>query len=193
MKYYEFEIYDNDSYLLEVSKIDRYKYVTCDTCNMILNKRSLIASHLPSYRIKRKRYHLSGSYDGFNVASQRFKDLYETLNWQGLVFYPIPKSKDFYLIECTEVVIINKTERPVLFEDKCNECNQYMGVYGSIPAYIDSTEVQKMKPDTFYRSDLEFGHDFEQGYSLFASEEITTVLKAEGLITNKDLREVREV
>ena len=193
MKYYRFEIYHNDSYLLEVSKIDRYKYVTCGTCNIILNKRSLIESHLPSYRIKRKKYHLSGSYDGFNVASQSFKDLYETSNWQGLVFYPIPKSKNFYLIECTEVVTVNQIERPIEFKNKCNECNQYMGVYGSVPAYINSAEIQKMKPNIFYRSDLEFGHDFEQGYSLFALEEITTVLKAEGLIIDKDLREVRPV
>jgi hypothetical protein len=190
MKYYTFEIYDNDSYLLEVSKIDRYKYVTCGTCNMILNKRSLIELHLSSYKIKRKKYHLSGSYDGFMAASQSFKDLYETSNWQGLVFYPIPQNKSFYLIECTEVVIVNQTKRPVLFEHKCSECNQYMGVYGNLPSYIDFSEIQKMKPNTFYRSNLEFGYDFEQSYSLFASEEITTILKEQGLISNKDLNEV---
>ena len=39
MKYFFFQIYHNDSYLLEVDKVDRYKYVTCDICNMILNKR----------------------------------------------------------------------------------------------------------------------------------------------------------
>ena len=193
MEYYRFEIYHNDSDLLETDQVDRHKYITCGTCDMILNKRSLIVSHLPSYRIKRKKYHLSSSYDGFNTVSQSFKNLYETLNWQGLVFYPITKNKGFYLIECVEVVVVNKTERPIEFEHKCNECNQYMGVYGSVPAYINSSEIQKMKPNTFYRSDFEFGYDFEQNYSLFASEEITTVLKAEGLITNKDLREVREV
>ena len=47
-----------------------------------------------------------------------------------------------------------------------------------------------MKTNTFYRSDLEFGYDFEQRYSLFASEEITNVLKANGLINDKDLIEV---
>ena len=190
MKYYSFEIYHNDSHLLEVSKIDRYKYATCNTCKMILNKRSLIEAHLPTYRIKRKRYHLSCSYDGFNVVSQSFKDLYETSNWQGLVFYPISKSKGFYLIECEEIVMVNQTKRPVLFEDKCKECNQYMGVYGSLPPYINSSEIQKMKPNTFYRSDLEFGYDFEHGYSLFASEVITAALKAQGLITKKDLDDV---
>ena len=79
MKYFFFQIYHNDSYLLEVDKVDRYKYVTCDICNMILNKRSLIEAHLPFYRIKRKKYHLSGSYDGFNVVSQKFKELYDSL------------------------------------------------------------------------------------------------------------------
>jgi hypothetical protein len=160
---------------------------------MILNKRSLIETHLPSYRIKRKKYHLSGSYDGFNVASQHFKELYETSKWQGLVFYSIPKNKGFYLIECTTTVTVNKTKRPVLFENKCNECGLYMGVYGSIPSYINFPEIQKMKPDTFYRSDIEFGYDFEQGYSLFASEEITNILKANNLIIEKDLNDLIEV
>ncbi len=190
MKHYFFQIYHNDSYLLEVSKVDRYKYVTCNTCHMILNKRSLIEAHLPSYRIKRKKYHLSGSYDGFNIASQSFKDLYDASKWNGLVFYPIPKNKDFYLIECTEMVIINQTKRPIEFEGKCSECDQYIGIYGSIPPYINSSEIQKMKPNTFYRSDIEFGYDFEQRYSLFASEEITNILKVNGLIIDKDLIEV---
>ena len=161
MKYYKFEVYHNDSYLLEVSKVDRYKYITCSTCKMILDKRNLIEKHLPTYMIKRKKYHLSGSYYGFKVVSQEFKDLYEVLDWQGLVFYPIPKSKGFYLVECSQQVVINETKRPIEFENKCNECGLYMGVYGSVPSYMDADVIQKLKPNTFYRSNLEFGYDFE--------------------------------
>lgn len=190
MKYYKFEIYHNDSYLLEVSKVDRHKYITCPTCKLILNKRSLIETHLPTYKIKRKKYHLSGSYDGFKVVSQAFKDLYETLKWQGLIFYPIPKNKGFYLIECSEQIVINETKRPVEFENKCNECGLYMGVYGSVPSYIDTDVMQGLKSNTFYRSNLEFGYDFEQGYSLFASQEITDKLIECKLIIKKDLIEV---
>ena len=47
------------------------------------------------------------------------------------------------------------------------------GVYGSVPPYIDADVFQKLKPNTFYRSNLEFGYDFEQDYSLFASKKIT--------------------
>ena len=190
MKYYKFEVYHNDSYLLEVSKVDRYKYITCSTCKMILDKRNLIEKHLPTYTIKRKKYHLSGSYDGFKVVSQEFKDLYEVLDWQGLVFYPIPKSKGFYLVECSQQVVINETKRPIEFENKCNECGLYMGVYGSVPSYMDAGVIQKLKPNTFYRSNLEFGYDFEQGYSLFASQEITDKLIEHKLIIKKDLIEV---
>lgn len=190
MKWYKFEIYDNDSYLLEVSKVDRHKYITCNSCGLILKKRDLIEVHLPKYRVKRKKYHLSGSYDGFNVVSHSFKDLYDSLNWKGLVFYDIPKSKGFYLIECTEVVKVNETELPVQFENKCNECGQYMGIYGNVPPYLNSTTMDKMKSNTFYRSNLEFGNDFEHGYSLFASEKIATILKEEKLIIDKDLIEV---
>lgn len=193
MKYFELQFYDNDSYLLEVSKGDRCKYVTCPTCKLILNKRSLIEKHLSTYKIKRKKYHLSSSYDGFNVVSQEFKDLYENSDWQGLIFYSIPKSKGFYLIECFQQVVINRTKRPIEFENKCNECGLYMGIYGSVPPYIDVDVIQKLKSNTFYRSDLEFGYDFEQGYSLFASQEITDKLIEYKLITKKDLIEVRNV
>ena len=193
MKYYKFEVYHNNSYLLEVSKVDRYKYITCSTCKMILNKRSLIDKHLPTYKINRKKYHLSGSYDGFKVVSQEFRDLYKASDWQGLVFYPIPKSKGFYLIECFQQVVINETKRPIEFENKCNECGLYMGVYGSVPPYMDADVIQKLNPNTFYRSNLEFGYDFEQGYSLFASQEITDKLIEHKLIIKKDLIEVLSV
>ena len=193
MKYFELQFYDNDSYLLEVSKGDRCKYVTCPTCKLILNKRSLIEKHLSTYKIKRRKYHLSSSYDGFIVVSQEFKNLYENSDQQGLVFYSIPKSKGFYLIECFQQVVINRTKRPIEFENKCNECGLYMGVYGNVPPYIDVDMIQKLKSNTFYRSDLEFGYDFEQGYSLFASQEITDKLIEYKLITKKDLIEVRNV
>lgn len=190
MKYYMLEIYDNDSYLLEVSKIDRHRYITCSVCKMILDKRSLIEKYLPTYTIKRKKYHLSGSYDGFNVVSQEFKDLYEISDWKGLIFYPIPKSKGFYLIECFQQVVINETKRPIEFESKCNECGLYIGVYGSVPSHIDVDVIQKLKSNTFYRSNLEFGYDFEQSYSLFASQEIIDKLIEHKLIVDNDLIEV---
>ena len=48
----------------------------------------------------------------------------------------------------------------------------------------------KLKPNTFYRSNLEFGFDFEQDYCLFASQEITEKLIEHKLIIEKDLIEV---
>ena len=191
MKYFELQFYDNDSYPLDVSKVNRHKYITCPSCRMILNKRSLVEEHLPTYKIKRKKYHLSVSYDGFKVVSQEFKDLYEISSWQGLVFYPVPKSKGFYLIECSQQVVLNEAKRPIEFESKCNECGLYMGGYGSVPPYIDADVFQKLKPNTFYRSNLEFGYDFEQDYSLFASQKITDMLIEHKLIIKKDLIEVR--
>ena len=149
MKYFELQFYDNDSYLLDVSKVDRHKYITCPSCRMILNKRSLVEEHLPTYKIKRKKYHLSVSYDGFKVVSQEFKDLYEISSWQGLVFYPVPKSKGFYLIECSQQIMLNEAKRPIEFENKCNECGSYMGIYGSVPLYIDADVFQKTETKYF--------------------------------------------
>ena len=124
------------------------------------------------------------------MVSQKFKDLYEISNWQGLIFYSIPKSKGFYLIECSQQIMLNEVKRPIEFENKCNECGSYMGIYGSVPLYIDADVFQKLKPNTFYRSNLEFGFDFEQDYCLFASQEITEKLIEHKLIIEKDLIEV---
>lgn len=193
MKYFQLDIYHNDSYLLEVSAIDRHKYITCPTCELILNKRSLIEHYLLAYRIKRKRYHLSGSYDGFNVVSHKFKQLYKISNWQGLIFYPIHRNKGFYLVECVETIVVEKNKRPILFEDQCQECGLYKGVYGSVPAYIDKETISHLRLNTFYRSDLEFGYDFEQGYYLLASQEIASILIEHKLIAEKDLIEIHIV
>ena len=133
---------------------------------------------------------MSGSYDGFNVVSQAFKDLYDISGWQGLVFYPIPQSEGFYLIECSSQVAINESKRPVQFESKCNECGLHMGIYGSVPPYIDVDILRRLNPDTFYRSNLEFGYDFEQGYSLFASSVIVDRLIECKLISRKGIIEV---
>lgn len=193
MNYFEIQFYDNDSYLLEVSKVDRHKYKTCSTCKLILNKRTLIESHLPKYKVKRKKYHLSCSYDGFKVVSQDFKHLYESSKWQGLVFYAITKSKGFYLVECTEIVEINESKSTVVQESKCADCGLYMGTYMKGFVSLNSSDIQRMKPNTFYRSNLEFGNDFEKGYSIFASEEITNTLIDCKLIVKKDLIEVKSV
>ncbi len=193
MKYYELIIYDNDSYLLQVSKVDRDRYIHCDSCKMIQNKRNLIDSHLLTFKLKRKKYQISGTYDGFFVVSQHFKDLYEQLKWSGVKFYSLPKSNGFYIVECLNIVNINKTMRPVEFEDKCSTCGNYLGTYGNIPCYIDIADMKKMKANCFYRSDLEFGYDFEQVYSLFVSEEILNVLKQNKLVKEKDFLEVQVV
>lgn len=190
MEYYAFQVYDNDSYLLNVSRVDRHKYATCPVCKMILDKRRLIEDHLPAYKVKRKRYHLSGSYDGFKVVSQALKDLYDISGWQGLVFYPIPQSEGFYLIECSPQIAVNESKRPIEFESKCDECALHMGIYGSVPPYIEVDILRWLNPNTFYRSNLEFGYDFEQGYSLFASSVIVDRLIECKLINRKDIIEV---
>ena len=64
-----------------------------------------------------------------------------------------------------------------------------MCVEGSIPSFIDADVFQKLKPNTFYRSN----NDFEQGYSLFASQEITDKLIEHKLIIKKDLIEVYSI
>ncbi len=45
---------ERGSYLLEVGKADRGKYATCSAGKLILNKRSLIETHLPTYKIKKE-------------------------------------------------------------------------------------------------------------------------------------------
>lgn len=184
-------MYDNDSYLLKINKKDRRIYHLCTECDVICNKRSLILDSLPEFKVKRKKFNLSSTYDGFNIASAKFKNLYELSNWKGLEFYNIPKTSEFCVFECISQVSINKTMRPIEFESKCNRCGCFIGIYGNRPLYINKSILNKLLPDTFYRSNLEFGYDFEQNYSLFASEYIVNKMLENHIITNSDIFEVK--
>ena len=89
--------------------------------------------------------------------------------------------------------MLNEAKRPIEFEVNAMSAVYIWGVYGSVPPYIDADVFQKLKPNTFYRSNLEFGYDFEQDYSLFASKKITDMLIEHKLIIKKDLIEIRYV
>ena len=65
-----------------------------------------------------------------------------------------------------------------------------MEIYGSVPHYIDVDILRRLDPNTFYRSNLEYGYDFEQSYSLFASSVIVGRLIECKLINRKDIIEV---
>lgn len=190
MKFFQFAMYDNDSYLLKVDKKYRNNYNVCPLCNMICDKRSLITEYVDQLKIKKRKYHLSTTYDGFNVVSQDFKDLYSMYNWKGLVFYPIKKSSGFYLIESTSIISVNDSKRPIIYEHRCQLCNTYLGVYGNIPLYINRQIINKLSLDEFYRTNIEFGYDFEQNYSLLASENIVSKLLENNLIKQQDITEI---
>lgn len=180
--YYDFVFYDNDSYLLEKSP-----EIVCPNCQMYVNKRNLIENFIGKYKSKKKKSHFLCSYDGFFVVSKQFKDLYETQQWEGLIFYEIPKNKGlYYLIECHNMVSYN--ENYLSAEEYCPECKQYKSV-----VVKDWRKVITEKPllkNTFYRTNWEFAYDFEQQYLFVFSEEIKNTIIEHQLAREIDFSDI---
>lgn len=161
---YIIQFYDNDTYLLK-----KNSDVICVNCNMYLNKEKLIRQFIHNYKAKKRKYHFLATYDGFHIVSHQFKILYDTQKWEGLVFHEIPKNKGlYYIIEC--VNLISYDINCLMAEEHCSECKQYKSVVVKDRRRI--VPKKTLLKNTFYRTDWQFGYDFEQNHMLFCSEEI---------------------
>lgn len=183
MNYYNIIFYDNDTCFLKKTSA-----IVCSSCNMYLNKRQLIDKYITNYKSKRRKSHFLCTYDGFQIVSQEFKNLYNAQQWKGLIFHEIPKNKGFYIIECENSIPYDKTCLSI--KEKCHQCGQYKSV-----CVKDCFRViaPSLSENTFYRTDWEFAYDFEQHYVIFCSEKIATILIENELAIKKDFLKIEVI
>ncbi|HRI68290.1 MAG TPA: hypothetical protein PK156_28870 [Polyangium sp.] len=138
---------------------------------------------IPIHR-RKKKYDISGSYDGVDVASRRFKDLYERSGMTGLQFKEL--GDDAFAIRATNVVAFDAVRRGTKFEKKCDACGIYESVTGATPVYLLPGEVV---PDMgFARTDLEFASGDEKHPLLLCGEGVAKILwaaKLKGIVLQK--------
>lgn len=128
-----------------------YDYPDCCTKCHYTVKRSIS----PDFKLKRKQYDVSYTYDGYLIVSKRFKSFCEEKEYSNVTFHGLVNEPDFYCLESCEVVSLDYERRKVKFIDLCDKCGRYAEVIGATPSYIENNF--EMKENTFYRSEFDFG------------------------------------
>jgi hypothetical protein len=169
---YYFSVHDNDSYAFRVyPRLTQYQKVhqtiipdmsgesrqdvrRCPECGELLNKWNEV---LKGLKIKRRRLDISCTYDGVDVVSARFKQVYESNALTGLRFIPLLDDPEFTQIQATAVVEFDAIKRGTRFEKKCPVCGRFAVVVGATPVCLEEGSV--IPERGFVWTDLEFGSD----------------------------------
>jgi len=103
------------------------------------------------FKIKRKNFDLSYTYDGIAIASLRFKEFCNRNNYNNILFKELEGSLGFYQMVIQNNLIPFTAN---LIEDYCDTCSQYRSVvdYG-----VNTEKLKEPLQDGFYQSDLLFG------------------------------------
>jgi hypothetical protein len=141
----------------------------CWQCGELLTKWD---EPLDGLKIKKRRYDISVTYDGIDVASKRFKEIYESNALVGFKFIRLPDDPDFYQIQAELVVALDPIGSR--FEKQCPVC----GIYESVICPSEKLLEGQTIPDrAFARSDLEFASNDEKHPLLFCGPAAGEVLK----------------
>lgn len=130
----------------------------------------------PSFRVKRRVYDLSSTYDLYDIASLKFKEACQRLRLKGIEFLPIPSEPGFFVIKPTAITPFDSASRKTTFESFCTACGFYKAVVGATPAYLLSEPESDISG-----TDVVFGSGNSRGRLLIVTDRAKKLLKAEKL------------
>ena len=125
--------------------------LVCPKCGMLLDEDYIN----PNFKIPRNSPDLSSTYDGYRIASAKFRDVIESSEYGGIEFRLLPGSPGFFAMKVENEL---KLTRPpeLKFEELCSECDRYVSVWGwAAVALIIPPHVIV---DGLYRCDLKMGY-----------------------------------
>ena len=130
----------------------------------------------PSFRVKRRGYDLSSTYDGYGIASLKFKEACQRLKLSGVEFLTLPSDPEFFVVRPTSFTPFDSESRKTNFESLCTACGFYKAVAGATPAFLLS------QPETdLSGTDIIFGSGNSRGRLLISTDGTKKLLTAEKL------------
>lgn len=130
----------------------------------------------PSFRVKRRVYDLSSTYDCYNIASLKFKEACQRLGLSGVEFLSLPSDSEFLVIKPTSTTPFDSESRKTKFESLCAACGFFKEVAGATPAFLLSQPEKD-----FSGTDIIFGSGNARGRLLIASDRTKKLLTREKL------------
>jgi hypothetical protein len=144
---------------------------TCPKCGRKTNPNYIN----PKFRARKRKWDMSGTYDGYTIVSKRFRDFCKRSKWKGMNFVPLPADKGFFVLRLLLILAFDAKRRKTRFDDPCPACGAFYNVIGSDPAFLAGIKQPIM--DGFYRSDLEFASGPEQAPLIFVGIETAEKLR----------------
>ena len=168
-------INDNDSFMC--SSADNVfegleGLAVCDACHY----RTDFEYINEKFRLKRKTYYLSLTYDGYCIASRKFKELIEREKIKGIEFFSLKNEPEYFVMFVRNIVEFDTEKRECRREKLCSKCKNYESFVGATPAFL-----KEALPGALCRSDVLFGSGNEKSPLLFASQHILDVVMREKL------------
>ena len=159
---------DNDSglFLSDDPDIDR-----CPGCGFVRNREYIP----PKFRLRKKLYDLSCTYDHIDIASQRFRDFCLHQGIEGLEFIPLPNNETYYIVRAKSILLADQERMNLELLDFCMECNRYACISGALPMYLKG--VTSPLPTGIYATDMTFGSWDEREPLLIVSPDVKEMIK----------------
>lgn len=107
------------------------------------------------FRLNKRKYDVSATWDSFPIVSQRFKDFCEVEGFENIKFLSFRIEPDFYSYTINKIFSLDYVRRNVVFNKFCDVCNRYEEIIGATPSFIEQGFV--IQENSFYRSEFEFG------------------------------------
>ncbi|MEE2732128.1 MAG: hypothetical protein VYA55_15025 [Pseudomonadota bacterium] len=175
MPEFKIGINDNDSHMC--SSTDRVfenmvGLIVCESCGY----RKDFEYVNDDFILKRKTYDLSGTYDGYYIASLKLKELTEKEEFNGVDFIPLKNEPEYFAMFVRNIVKFDTEKRKSRSENLCSSCGNYESFIGAKPAFL----IERL-PSDICRSDVIFGSGNSKHPLLFASQKFVDVVKREKL------------
>lgn len=160
--------YDNHSYMYEPNESQD----GCSSCGIRWSQSINL-----KFKLKRKNYDISYTYDGYCIVSSKFKEFCTMQDYNGLDFQPLPNNSTFFWFTCDNLVNLDIIRRKVVQKNYCNKCQRFYDVAGSTPAFLQ--KEYNISKKTIYKSDVEFGHGSFRSTIFIVNLEVFQDLKNE--------------
>ena len=162
---------DNDSCMFDSTDAG---ILRCPTCKFVTNRDYIP----PTFRLRRKQYDLSVTFDHIHIVSERFRQFCRDNAFPSVEFRRLPANESHHVMLSTRIVLIDRSRTELVFEDLCEECKRYASTGGSLPIFL--LGVQESLPTGIYATDVSFGSWDEREPFLIVSPDVRDLIELEG-------------
>lgn len=135
-------------------------------------------AHNPNFRLRRRRFHIYGTYDGQAVVSRALREFCLERRYGGLEFLAFDEDPEHYHLIVHNILPFDAQRRRTRFEGRCPECGEFHCVVGATPGFLKMHDVVGAG---IWRSDLLFACDNEKSPIIIVSPSTMLEMKQAGL------------